>query len=140
MGRFLLLFLGFVLIGCQETSISQEELKYLNGYWEISKVEFPDGTQKNYGVNPTIDFIKLEGTQGFRKKLQPKFNGAYQTSNNSELFDIVMINENFTLRYQNDLDEREEQLITIDSISFSVRNQAGILYSYKRFQPITIPK
>ncbi|MGX1929423.1 hypothetical protein [Flagellimonas sp. 2504JD4-2] len=136
----ILLFGGLlVLFACQEKSISKEDLPYLNGYWEISEVTFPDGSEKNYTVNPTIDFIQLENDQGFRKKMQPKFDGTYHTSNKQEVFNLIEANGAFILRYKNDLSEWEEKLVALDSISFTVLSD-NVLYNYKRFEPITIPK
>ncbi|UII78969.1 hypothetical protein [Flagellimonas sp. CMM7] len=140
MGRILFFFTILFFWGCKDTSISKEDLHYLNGYWEITEVTFQDGAEKNYSINPSIDFIQLEGTKGYRKKVQPKFDGTYHTSNDAEIFEVIAIDQGFTLHYKNPLSEREEKLIKIDSTSFSVRNEDGILYSYKRFEPISIPK
>lgn len=136
----LLFFLGLFFLGCAESAISKAELMYLNGYWEINNVVFSDGRQKDYGINPTIDFILLEGTQGYRKKMQPKFDGSYQTSNQTEAFEVIESQDYFVLTYKHDLDERQETLIQLDSLSFTVRDQEGVQYMYKRFQPISIPK
>lgn len=140
MKKILILYSFFVLIGCHETTVSKEDLTHLNGYWEISEVEFPDGTKKNYSVNPTIDFIHMENMEGFRKKVQPKFTGTYNVSQDMEAFKIQPINDSYVLIYKNNLSEWEEKLTQLDSTSFSVLNEEGVLYSYLRFQPITIPK
>ncbi|SNZ00379.1 hypothetical protein [Flagellimonas pacifica] len=140
MKKILILYSFFLLIGCHETTISKEDLTYLNGYWEISEVEFSDGAKKNYSVNPTIDFIHLENMEGFRKKVQPKFNGTYNISQDVEAFKIQSINDSYILIYKNNLIEREEKLTHLDPTSFSVLNEEGVLYSYSRFQPIVIPK
>lgn len=136
----ILFLLCLIFLGCAESSITKEELRHLNGYWEISNVVFPDGEQKDYGINPTIDFIQLEGTQGYRKKMQPKFDGSYQTSNQTEAFEVIQSQEYFVFSYKQNLDERQETLIQLDSLSFTVRNEEGVQYAYKRFQPISIPK
>ncbi|TMU57098.1 hypothetical protein [Flagellimonas algicola] len=139
--RWTILFLlGLIFFGCAESSISKEELRHLNGYWEISNVMFPDGEQKDYGINPAIDFIHLEGSQGYRKKMQPKFDGSYQTSNQSEAFEVIQSQEYFVLTYKHNLDDRQETLIQLDSLSFIIRDEEGVQYIYKRFQPISIPK
>nr|WP_298927976.1 hypothetical protein [uncultured Allomuricauda sp.] len=140
MKKMLLFFMILSFWRCKDTSLSEEDLHYLNGYWEITEVTFQDGAEKNYSINPSVDFIQLEGTKGYRKKLQPKFDGTYNTSNDAEVFEVIRIDKSFTLHYKNPLSEREEKLIQIDSTSFSVRNEDGILYSYKRFEPISIPK
>ncbi|MEM7484877.1 MAG: hypothetical protein AAF348_06675 [Bacteroidota bacterium] len=140
MKRIVLVFIVLILWGCTETSISKEDISFLNGYWEIKEVAFPDGNKKNYSVNPSVDFIQLENMEGFRKKLQPSFNGTYTASNDAESFKIIRINETFTIQYKKDRNEWEEKLVHLDSMSFSVMNTEGKTYSYKRFQPIAIPK
>ncbi|RDY61071.1 hypothetical protein [Flagellimonas nanhaiensis] len=134
-------FLVFLMVwGCKEESVSTSDLHFLNGYWEINTVEFPDGNEKQYKVNPNIDFIYLENEKGFRKKVQPKFDGTYTTNNDSEVLAVHNQNGSITLRYKNGNNEWEEKLTQLDSLSFSVVNQEGLKYSYKRFQPISIPK
>lgn len=129
-----------MLMGCKKTAVAEADLQYLNGYWEIAEVEFPDGSKKQYTVNPSIDFIKLKDGEGFRKKMQPRFDGSYDTSNDTEFFTVSENQETFTLRYKNEFSEWEEKLVSVDSLSFSVTNEEGVTYSYKRFQPIKIPK
>ena len=59
------LFIVFVLLlSCKQT-ISKTDLNNLNGYWEIEKVELPDGDKKEYKVNETIDFFKIKDEKGF---------------------------------------------------------------------------
>ncbi|MBS9461475.1 hypothetical protein KIM67_03570 [Flagellimonas sp. 389] len=140
MKRIVLFVIVLNLWGCNETPISKEDISFLNGYWEITEVEFPDGQKKNYSINPSVDFIQVENMEGFRKKLQPSFNGTYTTSNDTESFKIIRINEAFTIQYKKDRNEWEEKLVHLDTMSFSVLNTEGKTYSYKRFQPITIPK
>nr|WP_298793735.1 hypothetical protein [uncultured Allomuricauda sp.] len=140
----LFLFGGLILLSaCKKGPISEENLQYLNGYWEISEVVFSDGTKKSYTVNPTVDFIQLENNEGFRKKMQPKFDGTYKTSgdiHDAELLQVTRTDSDFILRYSNEFSDREEVLTHLDSISFSVMGDDGNLYTYKRFQPIILPK
>lgn len=140
MKKVLIVFAFAMFWACEDTSISEDDLHYLNGYWEISAVEFSDGTQKSYSLNPTIDFILLENGKGFRKKVHPQLDGSYNTSRDAEAFTMSHVGNVYTLHYKNNLSEWEETLIQLDSTSFSVKNEAGILYIYKRFQPISIPK
>ena len=88
MSRILLIGCIFLWVGCTRT-VSKEDLKRLNGYWEIEKVSLPDGTVKEYKVNPTIDYVQIDGLKGFRKKVHPKLDGTYDASNDAELFVIT---------------------------------------------------
>jgi len=140
MKKLVPIFLSVLFFACEETTVQESDLHYLNGYWEISAVEFPDGSIKEYGMNPNIEFIQFEKGNGLRRKLQPKFDGTYGTSNDVESFTISSVNGTFALRYKNDFSEWEEKLVKLDSLSFSVTNPEGNTYSYKRFEPIKIPK
>lgn len=140
MKKILVVWTLMLLFSCNRKTISHESLQYLNGYWEISEVLFPDGTKKDYTVNPTIDFIQITDDNGLRKKMQPRFDGTYSTSKNIETFKVIDAEGTFIFRYENNLSEWEEKLIQLDSTAFAVQNNEGILYTYKRFQPIAIPK
>mgnify|MGYP006921595825 FL=1 len=140
MKKFLFTLIALLIFACESTSVKEADLHYLNGYWEISEVVFPDGSIKEYGVNHSIDFIQFEDGKGYRKKMQPKFDGSYDTSNDVESFTITPGNQNFVLQYKNEFSEWEENLVAVDSMGFSVTNMDGIQYTYKRFEPIKIPK
>ena len=140
MKRILPFLLILLFWSCGDSSVNEKDLHYLNGYWEIAEVEFPDGSIKEYGMNPSIDFIQLKEDKGYRKKMNPKFDGSYDTSKDVEDFEVLDVNETFTLRYKNRFSEWEEKLVQLDSVSFSVINQEGVTYKYKRFEPIKIPQ
>jgi len=134
-------FLAFLLLlGCSNKMVDQAELHFLNGYWEIQQVEFPDGSTKEYTLNPTIDFISLENGEGFRKKMRPSLGGTYTTSQDTEYFHLDNKLGEFLIQYKKGPGSWEETLVSLDSLSFSVRNGEGILYTYKRFEPINIPQ
>jgi hypothetical protein len=133
----LLIFLSFLLVAAC-TSVSKEKLSILNGYWEIERVEFPNGGQKEYKMNTTVDFIQVDGLKGYRKKMKPRFDGNYETSDDAESFEITIEKDIYTLNYKNNLSTWTEELTAISEDNFSVQNQDGIVYQYKRFEPIKI--
>lgn len=129
----------YLIIGCSDT-LSKEDLSQLNGYWEIAKVSFRNGNTKEYKVSTSIDFIKIDSLKGYRKKVQPKFDGTFDTSNDAEFFLIKEQNGEFIIHYKNDLSEWNETILEISRDNFSVSNEAGITYTYKRFNPINVKK
>ncbi len=135
----LILFLAF---GCR-SGVSEENLDLLNGYWEIEKVIFPDGSTKDYNVNTSIDYIMFEDKKGYRKKVQPRFNGTFDTSNDADLFVILEREGIFSINYNTEnndglVAQRLEELISLSENNFSVRNAEGLTYNYKRFEPIKV--
>nr|WP_299341629.1 hypothetical protein [Allomuricauda sp.] len=138
MMKWKFLFLAFLLYGCNEKKISSSDLDHLNGYWEIKEVTFSNGSKKEYGVSPAIDFMHFEKMKGFRKKVYPKLNGTFDTSNSSESFQITETDNGFVFEYSTESANWQERLLEIDSISFAVVNEEGLTYAYRRFEPINI--
>ncbi|WP_373517207.1 hypothetical protein [Pricia sp.] len=139
MTKIVLLGWLFIFFGCS-SGVSKEDLSQLNGYWEIEQVVFPDGNSKEYKVSTTIDYIQMEGLKGFRKKVSPKFDGTYETSDDAETFTILETDGSFTINYKTELSEWSEKLVALDAVTFSVVNAEGLQYDYKRFEPISIEK
>ncbi|MFS4456656.1 hypothetical protein [Maribacter sp. 2304DJ31-5] len=131
------LFLVLLCVACTN-SITENDLRLLNGYWEISEVEFPNGQKKVYKVNMNIDFIKIDSLKGFRKKVNPKFNGNFETSDDAEPFIILKEENIFIMHYKNDLSAWREVIQEISESSFSVKNNDNIIYHYKRYEPLKI--
>ena len=129
-------FLGLFL-GCS-SGVSKDDLKLLDGYWEITRVTLPNGTVKEYKVNTNVDYISTDGKKGYRKKMQPKLDGTYETSDDAEAFVITQNENSFSIDYKTELSEWSETLVDLDDATFSVKNQEGIQYDYKRFEPISI--
>ena len=128
-----------LLVGCN-SKVAKEDLQQLNGYWEIEKVSFPNGETKDFISSTTIDYIELDGMKGFRKKVQPKFNGTFETSNDAELFTIVQNGEVFVLNYSGSVNSWKEEMISISKDNFSVTNQDTLTYNYKRYEPLNLKK
>ncbi|MCJ7466038.1 MAG: hypothetical protein MUO53_05005 [Maribacter sp.] len=135
------IIIGCILLfaGCN-TKVTEEELPLLNGYWEIARVNFPDGSLKEYNVNSSIDYIHLDGRKGYRKKVQPKFDGTFVTSNDAEMFVIGKKNEMYQVTYSTGFSTWKEDIISLSASKFSVKNEEGITYTYKRFKAINVQK
>ncbi len=130
-----MLWIVILAIGCS-SKITKDDLNSLNGYWEISVVKFPDGQEKTYSVNTTIDFIELQDGNGFRKKVYPDLTGSYRTSDDAEQFVIQELDGRFIMRYHNGPNQWEERLLKVSEDNFSVRNAEDITYVYRRYQPL----
>lgn len=126
-------------MGCKN-SVAPEDLPLLNGYWEIEHVTFPDGNTKQYTVNTTIDFIKIEDLKGYRKKLRPKFDGTYDATDDAVLFSIYENAGQYSFHYKSNTEEWTERIMQLEKDNFAVATPDNVIYSYKRFQPINVDK
>ncbi len=131
--RFHSILLVLILIISCGQKIAVQDLNHLNGYWEIKKVEFPDGSSKEYEINTTVDFFEYSEMKGFRKKVQPKLDGSFTTSDDAENFEVITKKDKFIVLYSNNLSQWEEEIRSITAHELVVVNSEGITYHYNRF-------
>jgi len=127
-----------IAVSCTTKTIEETDLQHLNGYWEIEKVIFSDGAIKEYKANSTIDFFKIDGLRGIRKKVQPKIGGTYVANNDVDSLKIIEKDGIFNLFSKNRKSEREEQIMSLSENEFSVKDNQNTTYLYKRYIPIVI--
>lgn len=131
MKKILFLFVFSALISCKQ-KISDADISNLNGYWEIEKVELPDGEKKEYKVNETIDFFKIEANKGFRKKVMPQLDGTYLTNDIQEDIIVAVKDGDATIQYKTTYASWNEEIIKLTKDKLVVKNQQDLEYHYKR--------
>src|SRR4051812_48394687 len=94
-----IVFAAALSLSCQKR-VSATDLSKINGYWEIEKVIFPDGNHKDYTINETFDYFKIQNNQGFRKKVTPQFNGTFLINETSETVVISQTDSKYFLNYR----------------------------------------
>jgi hypothetical protein len=134
-----ILVLLIFLVGSCHKPDQEEVANNLQGYWEIDKVMLKDGSEKVYEINTTIDFFKITTqNKGFRKKVQPSLVGKYYGSDDAEQFEIIEIENELWLNYSTKLMSWKEKIIDIDNTQLILRNENGLTYYYKPYQPLEI--
>ena len=128
----IILFLVFGLLFSCKQSIAEADLQNLNGYWEIEKVELPDGDKKEYKVNETIDFFKIEKKKGFRKKVMPQMDGTYLTNDVEETIEITIKDGDAIIQYKTNYASWDEAIIELTKDKLVIKNQKDLEYHYKR--------
>lgn len=131
MKRILLLIVLGSVFSCKQ-KITDVDISNLNGYWEIEKVELPDGDKKEYKVNETIDFFKIEANKGFRKKVMPQLDGTYLTNDIQEDVTVVLKDGDASLQYKTTYASWNEEIIELTKDKLVVKNEQEIEYYYKR--------
>lgn len=133
---YFLLF-SVALISCQE-KVSPDSISKINGYWEIQKVQLPDGQEKEYNINETVDYIEWNGKTGFRKKVKPQFDGKYLTNDELESIQIKDSSSVFQIHYKTNFAQWSEDILVLTDSILVIKNKQNLEYHYKRFKPITI--
>ena len=137
-----LLFI-MLLISCH-SNVKKEDVKKLNGYWEIKQVKFSTGKTKDYKINETIDYFELRQAQfdnevvGFRQKVMPQFDGKFQTNGIKENIKVVENDNSFFLEYNTKYGKWKEEIISIEDSILVLKNKENLEYTYKKFKPFSL--
>lgn len=133
----ILILFTILLFSCKKQDVAGGYTN-LNGYWEIEKVIMPDGSEKDYSVNPTIDFFEIKDSVGIRKKVMPQMDGSYRVNDLSEKLSVVQKNGKTVMSYSTEFAKWQEELVTLNEDELVVKNQHNIEYHYKKPEPFTV--
>lgn len=133
----LILCLTLLVISCQK-KVTPEDIATINGYWEIEKVVFPDGNQKEYTINETFDYFEIKNNKGFRKKVMPQLDGTFLANDDSEKLEIKEEKGTFFIYYNTSFNKWKEELVAISDQELIVINDSKNEYHYKRATPLNI--
>lgn len=129
--------LGILLVSCKQT-ITDKDVAKINGYWEIHKVELPEGGKKEYKVNETIDFFQIKDNKGFRQKVMPQLDGTYLTNDIKETVSISNKDDNYYINYSTNYGKWKEEIVEIKDSILVLKNEANLEYHYKRQVPFSL--
>ena len=131
------LLIVVLFISCKQT-ITESDLNNLNGYWEIEKVVFPDGTKKEYTINETFDYFEIKGNKGIRNKVAPQLDGTFLVTGDYEKVAIEQSEGKYIILYTTFSSQWKETLETLTDKELVLINAAKNEYHYKRAAPINL--
>ena len=135
---FRILFLSFLFISCQQ-KIKPEDISKINGYWEIEKVVFDQGKDKEYGINESYDYFQIDKTnKGFRKKVMPQLDGTFIVNDSQEDVKVRFKEDQVFFDYSTPYAKWSEELITISDKELVFRNTEKNEYHYKKAEALNI--
>lgn len=137
LSNFLVLLFIMLLVSCH-SNVKKEDIKKLNGYWEINQVKFSTGKIKDYKINETIDYFELKSNKGFRQKVMPQFDGKFQTNGIKENIKVVENDNSFFLEYNTKFGKWKEEIISIEDSILVLKNKENLEYTYKKFKPFSL--
>lgn len=129
--------IALLIVSCS-SKVSSEDLAKINGYWEVTRVETPNGEEKEYGMSTSVDYIELKDASGFRQKVVPQLDGKYLTNDVKEFITVKDSASSTYLIYKTNFANWTEELILVSDEELVTKNDQDFIYHYKRFEPIKI--
>ena len=133
-----ILFVLFLFISCQQ-KIMPSDISKINGYWEIEKVVFDQGKDKDYTINESYDYFEIgKNNHGFRKKVMPQLDGTFLVNDSQESVMVRFENDKVFLDYATPYAKWSEELIEVSKDKLVFKNAENKEYHYKKAAPINL--
>lgn len=134
---FKIVLFSFLFVGCQQ-KIQPTDIIKLNGYWEIEKVVFDKGEDRDYKMNESFDYFQIANNKGIRKKVMPQLNGTFLVNDAFEKVAIRFEKDKVYLDYATDYAKWSEELIALTDEELVLKNKEKKEYHYKKTGPINL--
>lgn len=134
---FRILLLSLFFVGCQQ-KIQPTDMAKINGYWEIEKVVFDKGEDKDYKMNESYDYFQIANNKGIRKKVMPQLNGTFLVNDAYEKVVVRFDKDKVYLDYVTDYAKWSEELVALSDKELVLKNAENKEYHYKKTGPINL--
>lgn len=134
---FVIAFIAALTISCQ-SKVASTDIPKINGYWEIEKVVFEDGNQKEYSINETFDYFEIKNNKGIRKKVMPQLDGTFLVNDTFETIEIKESDEKYFLHCNTAFAKWQEEIVSLSDKELVLLNPSKKEYHYKKATPINI--
>ena len=138
MNRVICALVLSILFNSCSTSVTESSLKNLNGYWEVEKVVFPDGSEKILPPSETHDYYEYKNQKGFRKKVTPLLTGNYLVNDLKDEFTVIQKDNSCRMNFKTFLSKWSEQIISLDANQLILESEEHYKYYYKRPQAFSV--
>ncbi|WP_339811318.1 lipocalin family protein [Zunongwangia profunda] len=135
-GVFFLLF-SLILLSCNKQD-PKEQIQFIEGYWEIDKVEVSPDSTITYSINDNIDYFEVKGNSGQRTKLSPQLDGSFKTTNSAEKIELKIEEDSLRIYYKTAFDNWKETVLKASPEELVIKSNQDKIYHYKHYTPKSI--
>jgi hypothetical protein len=133
-----IVLLSILLVSCEQ-QIQPSDVVKINGYWEIEKVVFDEGEDKEYGANQNYDYFQIgKNNQGIRKKVAPQLNGTFLVNDTYENVSVRFQDGKTYLDYSTPYMQYSEEVIELTADELVITNAQKKEFHYKKATAINI--
>ena len=135
MKKLITFILASLIYSCQ-TEVSNY-IPFIEGYWEIVSVTKDYKKIKEFKISGTIDYFKINpDLSGYRKKVTPRFDGAFEISKDVSDFKLSIEAHQLWINYQVNGVTYREEITQASESSLVISNSDGFIYTYKPYEPL----
>jgi hypothetical protein len=133
-----IILLSILLVSCKQ-QIEPSDVVKINGYWEIEKVVFDEGEDKEYVANQNYDYFQIgKNNKGIRKKVAPQLDGTFLVDDTFEKVCVRFQDNKAYLDYATPYMKYTEEIISLTADELVILNAQKKEYHYKKATAINI--
>jgi|TARA_B110000967_G_scaffold89502_1_gene92068 hypothetical protein len=133
--KLITFILASLIYSCQ-TEVTNY-IPFIEGYWEIVSVTKDYKKIKEFKISGTIDYFKINpDLSGYRKKVTPRFDGAFEISKDVSDFKLSIEAHQLWINYQVNGVTYREEITQANESSLVISNSDGFIYTYKPYEPL----
>tara|TARA_B110000971_G_scaffold214518_1_gene246686 strand:+ start:57 stop:473 length:417 start_codon:yes stop_codon:yes gene_type:complete len=135
MKKLILILLISLLYNCQSDVTNY--IPFVEGYWEIVSATKDQKKIKEFKISGSIDYFKInDDLSGYRKKVTPRFDGAFEISQDQSNFELSVEDHQLWIIYNSNGITYKEEITSASEASLIISNSDGFIYSYKPYEPL----
>ena len=126
----------FILLNSCQSDVSTY-IPFIEGYWEIVSVTKDQKKVKEFKMSGSVDYFKVNADlSGYRKKVTPRFDGAFEISQHQSEFTLSVTHGRLWIHYDNNDVAYTEEILRANTASLVTSNSDGFIYTYKPYEPL----
>ena len=135
MKKLILILLISLLYNCQSDVTNY--IPFVEGYWEIVSATKDQKKIKDFKISGSIDYFKInDDLSGYRKKVTPRFDGAFEISQDQSNFELSVEDHQLWIIYNSNGITYKEEITSASEASLIISNSDGFIYTYKPYEPL----
>jgi len=135
MKKLILILLISLLYNCQSDVTNY--IPFVEGYWEIVSATKDQKKIKDFKISGSIDYFKInDDLSGYRKKVTPRFDGAFEISQDQSNFELSVEDHQLWIIYNSNGITYKEEITSASKASLIISNSDGFIYSYKPYESL----
>jgi len=135
MKKLILILLISLLYNCQSDVTNY--IPFVEGYWEIVSATKDQKKIKEFKISGSIDYFKInDDLSGYRKKVTPRFDCAFEISQDQSNFELSVEDHQLWIIYNSNGITYKEEITSASEASLIISNSDGFIYSYKPYEPL----
>jgi hypothetical protein len=116
-----------LLYSCQSDVTNYKP--FVEGYWEIVSATKDQKKIKDFKISGVIDYFKInDDLSGYRKKVTPRFDGAFEISQDQSNFKLSIEDHQLWINYNSNGVVYKEQILRANEASLIISNSNGFCY------------